>query len=198
MRFLYLMLVSPYRALVWLFVEILVLGLRFTSYPWMSHFISQLPFHPGMKIRSQFYRRTLRACGEKTTFQFGTIVSYREISIGRNVRIGPYNMIGFVDIGDDVMTAAFCSLLSGGKQHHFDRLDVPMVEQGGERGKITVGSDVWIGNGATILSDVGKGCIVGAASVVTKPVQDYDIVVGNPARVVRSRLEATSAPEEAH
>lgn len=187
------MLVAPYRALVWIIVEILVVCLRFTSYPWMSHFISQIPFHLGMKIRGQFYRRTLRACGDRTTFQFGTIVSYRDISIGSNVRIGPYNMIGYVDIGNDVMTAAFCSLLSGGKQHHFERLDIPMVEQGGERSKIQIGHDVWIGNGATILSDVGDGCIVGAASVVTKPVSDYDIVVGNPARVVRSRLDAATA-----
>jgi acetyltransferase-like isoleucine patch superfamily enzyme len=45
-----------------------------------------------------------------------------------------------------------------------------------------------IGSGATILSKVtvGAGAIVGAGSVVTKDVPDYTIVVGNPAKVLRS------------
>jgi serine acetyltransferase len=33
------------------------------------------------------------------------------------------------------------------------------------------------------MADVGKHCVVGAGSVVTKPVPDYAIVVGNPARI---------------
>jgi len=45
-----------------------------------------------------------------------------------------------------------------------------------------------IGSGATILSKVtvGERAIVGAGSVVTKDVPDYTIVVGNPAKVLRS------------
>lgn len=45
----------------------------------------------------------------------------------------------------------------------------------------------WIGAGSTILPGVtvGKWAIVGAASVVTKDVPDYAVVVGNPARVIR-------------
>ena len=180
----------PYRLVIAAIVEVLVFFARFTSYPWMSHLISQFPFHPGMKIRNIFYRRTLLACGEKTTFQFGTIVSYRDIRVGSNVRIGPYNMIGSANIGDNVMTAAYCSLLSGKGQHNSERLDIPMTEQGGTRSHITIGSDVWLGNGAIVMADVGAGCIVGAGSVVTRPVSDFDVVAGNPARVIRSRLKA--------
>ena len=45
----------------------------------------------------------------------------------------------------------------------------------------------WIGAGATILPGtcVGAHAIVGAASVVTKDVPDYAVVVGNPAKVVK-------------
>jgi acetyltransferase-like isoleucine patch superfamily enzyme len=38
-----------------------------------------------------------------------------------------------------------------------------------------------------ILADIGKHCVIGAGSVVTKPIPDYAIAVGVPARVIRSR-----------
>ena len=51
---------------------------------------------------------------------------------------------------------------------------------------ITIGEDVWVGTRATILSggNLGRGCIVGACSVVTRPVPPYALVVGSPARIV--------------
>lgn len=58
------------------------------------------------------------------------------------------------------------------------------------KGDVTIGNDVWIGEYSTILSGVtvGNGAVIGACSVVTKPVPPYAIVVGNPARVVRKRF----------
>jgi acetyltransferase-like isoleucine patch superfamily enzyme len=51
---------------------------------------------------------------------------------------------------------------------------------------IHIGEDVWVGTNATILSngDLGRGCIVGACSLVTKPVPPYALVVGSPAKIV--------------
>jgi acetyltransferase-like isoleucine patch superfamily enzyme len=53
-----------------------------------------------------------------------------------------------------------------------------------------IGSDVWIGAGATILGPVtvGDGAIVGAGAVVTRDVEPYTVVAGNPARAVRRRF----------
>ena len=58
------------------------------------------------------------------------------------------------------------------------------------KGKIIIGSDVWIGEGVTLLSGVkiGDGAIVGARTVVAKDIAPYAIVVGNPARIVRYRF----------
>lgn len=53
--------------------------------------------------------------------------------------------------------------------------------------RITIGHDVWIADGATILADVGNGAVVGPQAVVFEPVKPYHIVRGNPARVVRTR-----------
>jgi acetyltransferase-like isoleucine patch superfamily enzyme len=58
------------------------------------------------------------------------------------------------------------------------------------RGDVVIGNDVWIGSGATILSGVtiGDGAVIGARAVVARDVPPYAVVVGNPARVVRSRF----------
>jgi acetyltransferase-like isoleucine patch superfamily enzyme len=55
-----------------------------------------------------------------------------------------------------------------------------------------IGSDVWIGAGATILGgvNVGPGAVIGTGSVVTADVPPYGIVAGNPARLVRLRFSS--------
>lgn len=56
--------------------------------------------------------------------------------------------------------------------------------------KLVIDSDAWVGAGAKVLSSVnriGKGAIIGAGSVVTKDVDDYTIVIGNPARIIGYR-----------
>jgi acetyltransferase-like isoleucine patch superfamily enzyme len=58
---------------------------------------------------------------------------------------------------------------------------------------ITIGSDCWFGGSAIILSrpgglTIGDGVVVGAGAVVTRSVEPYVVVAGNPARVIR-RLE---------
>lgn len=58
------------------------------------------------------------------------------------------------------------------------------------KGNIVIKNDVWIGYGATILSGVtiGNGAVIGAKSVVSKSVEPYTIVGGNPQRVLRKRF----------
>lgn len=64
------------------------------------------------------------------------------------------------------------------------------------RERTTIGSDVWIGEGAFVRAGtrIGHGAVVGMGSVVTRDVPPYAIVAGNPARVIRMRFpEATVA-----
>jgi maltose O-acetyltransferase len=53
---------------------------------------------------------------------------------------------------------------------------------------VTIGDDVWIATGATVLAGVtiGRGAIVGAGSVVRGEIAPFTVVAGNPARVVRT------------
>jgi virginiamycin A acetyltransferase len=61
------------------------------------------------------------------------------------------------------------------------------------RGDTVVGNDVWIGQEAVVMPGVhiGDGAIVAARSVVTSDVAAYDVVGGNPARLIRHRYDAT-------
>lgn len=67
--------------------------------------------------------------------------------------------------------------------------------------ELAIGDDVWIGHNATLLPQVGtvgRGAVIAAGAIVTRPVPAYAIVAGNPARVVRMRFdEATIAAIEA-
>ena len=94
------------------------------------------------------------------------------------------NVGGSVTIGSYVMMGPECVLLS--HNHRFDRLDIPMCQQGfSEEQPIHIGNDVWIGTRAIILPGVtvGDHSVVGAGAVVTKDVPPYAIVAGVPARV---------------
>lgn len=69
-----------------------------------------------------------------------------------------------------------------------DRADVTQAWD--NKGDIVVGSDVWIGFEAVILSSVtiGDGAVIGARAVVTKDVPPYTIVGGVPAKPIRKRF----------
>ena len=59
------------------------------------------------------------------------------------------------------------------------------------KGDVVIGSDVWLGHDALILSGVtiGHGAVVGARAVVTHDLEPYSVVAGNPARLIRHRFE---------
>ena len=56
--------------------------------------------------------------------------------------------------------------------------------------KIIIGNDVFIGTGAYIMDgvEVGDGCIIGAKTIVTKSLEPYSIIVGNPGSIIRKRF----------
>ncbi len=115
---------------------------------------------------------------------------------GKDVEIGNYSGIGKrcripsnIVIGNHVMMAEDVLILN--KNHRFDDISKPMCEQGHfENSKLTIGNDVWIGSRVIILPQVkriGNGVIIGAGSVVTRDIEDFIIVAGNPAKLIKSR-----------
>lgn len=62
--------------------------------------------------------------------------------------------------------------------------------EAGSKGNIVVKDDVWIGTNAIICSGItiGQGAIIAAGAVVTKDVEPYSIVGGNPAKIIKYRF----------
>ena len=59
------------------------------------------------------------------------------------------------------------------------------------KGDTVIGNDVWIGNAVTIMQGIhiGHGAIIGTNALVTKNVEPYSIVGGNPAKPIRKRFD---------
>ena len=160
------------------------------AFPGWSQTVSLIPGLSGIYLRRAFYRLVLNRCERGATIGFGTVFSHPWAEIGHNVYTGAYCSIGDVNLGDEVLLGSHVSIINGGCQHGIDRLDVPIREQPGTFPKIRVGRDTWIGEGSTVLADIGNHCVIGAGSVVTKPLPDYAIAVGTPARLIRYRTGA--------
>jgi virginiamycin A acetyltransferase len=157
------------------------------AFPGLSQAIALFPGLLGVYLRRALYRLVLARCESGCCLCFGTILSDPAAEIGRDVYVGPYGCLGDVTLEDDVLLGSHVSIINGGGQHGIDRLDVPIREQPGRYPRVTIGRDSWIGDRSVILSDVGHHCVIGAGSVVIRPIPDYAIAVGNPARVIRFR-----------
>lgn len=60
-----------------------------------------------------------------------------------------------------------------------------------EENPLVIGNDVWVGDGVTILPSckyIGNGAILGAGSVITKNIEPFTVVAGNPAKMIKRRF----------
>lgn len=95
----------------------------------------------------------------------------------------------FLNIGENVLIAGHCYLVAGGN-HGLERTDIPILDQPLiEKGGIDIKEHCWLGANVTVLDGVtiGRDSVAAAGSVVTKPVAEYHIVGGVPAKVIKDR-----------
>ena len=154
-----------------------------------SESIAGVPGLRGVYLRQAFYRSTLAACGRDVSFGWMSVFSMNEARVGERVYIGRFCSLGFADLGDEVMLADGVQILSGGHEHTRGDAARPMQAQDQQYQRVTIGRASWIGAGAVNMADVGEHCIIGAGAVVNKPVPDYSLAVGVPARVVKPLKE---------
>ncbi len=114
-----------------------------------------------------------------------------DIAIGNRVNISAHCTMmssNAMSIGAGTVIGAYTYLLSGGEYDY--RSDTPYAEQTGmnTRGPLSIGQNCWLGARVTVLdaASIGDGCVIGAGSVVTRPVPAHSLAVGTPAKVVKT------------
>ena len=99
-----------------------------------------------------------------------------------------------VTIEDDVSITPYCAIVDTYHPHdHPDQLPKIGDRLPRERTFVRIGAGTFIGIRSVILPNVsiGKGCVIGAGSVVTCDIDDYSVAVGVPARVI-SKFDITT------
>ena len=127
---------------------------------------------PVLKVRIWAMRKLGHVCGDSVYFPSDIKLSQvfvrnrGRLSLGDRVSIGPGVII----------------ILNSGANASKVRYKIPEKEP-----NVIIGSDAWIGAGAIIMPGVtvGEGSVVGAGAVVTKNVEPFTVVVGNPARPLK-------------
>ena len=96
---------------------------------------------------------------------------------------------------DWITTFPFIQLETDFVKSHFKHYNEKNIIS--SKGNVIIGNDVWIGINTTIMSGVsiGDGAIIGANSVVTKDVEDYEVVAGNPAKHIKYRFKESEITE---
>jgi chloramphenicol O-acetyltransferase type B len=162
------------------------------------------------KIFQRLRRLFLRASGEQPRQNFlSQQEKFRRTYPRYTLGVGTYGLpkVHDDDEGTTLRIGAYCSISSEvqiflGKNHRVDWVSSypfpaffveakHIPEFGVSRGDVTIGSDVWLCANCMILSGVtvGHGAVIGAGAVVTRDVQPYSVVAGNPAKHVRWRFD---------
>ncbi|WP_027189368.1 acyltransferase [Paucidesulfovibrio longus] len=163
--------------------------LFFVVQAWLKY----LSFSWAARLRGRLYSRFCKAAGRNLTIHDGVTIKHPGgITFGDNVTLNTGCFLGGgggLTIGSDVMIGAGSKIVTSAHTH--DKTDIPMREQGLEWKPVHVEDDVWFGFDVVVLPGVriGRGSILGAASVVTRDVPPYSVVAGNPGRVLRQRTE---------
>jgi acetyltransferase-like isoleucine patch superfamily enzyme len=152
-----------------------------------AELLSLVPGKPGIMLRRSFYRMALDRCATDASIGFGSLLSHPDAEIHTGVYVGSRCTLGKVILERDVTIGSNVDILSGRRQHAFDHSDRPIQNQGGQFARITIGRNSWVGNSAVLMADVGPDCVIGAGSVVVKPVSAGTVSVGNPSTVIKTR-----------
>lgn len=149
------------------------------------------------RLKSLYLIPTLGACSKTT--QIGVpflITNPKNVYLAEFTRINPDAKIitytGKFIVRKYSEIAYGCTVVTG---NHTPTVGIPQYILGhshiNDREKdVIVEEDVWIGANVTLLSGchIGRGCVVGACSLVNKEIPPYAVVVGTPARIIASKF----------
>jgi acetyltransferase-like isoleucine patch superfamily enzyme len=118
-----------------------------------------------------------------------------ELIIGDGTNIGNFNHIyatRSIIIGENVLTAD--KVYISDNLHGYEDINIPIIHQPIKQiGNVVIGNGTWIGENVCVIGvKIGKNCVIGANSVVTKDIPDYCVVVGSPSYIIKRFCQETN------
>ena len=154
-------------------------------------------------LKLKIFHRLFRLRNRHNLVCVVNMCDMNRVQVGRK----SYGAISVIDFSPDdtkLIIGNYCSIAGGttfllGGEHNLDTISTYPFKvwlfgeerEAGSKGNIVIKDDVWIGQNAIICSGVtvGQGAVVAAGAVVTKDVEPYAIVGGNPAKFIKYRLD---------
>jgi len=178
---------------------------------WIKFFLRNIPGKIGIIIRRLIYVKNFNNVSIPTAFYFDSL---KKVSFGKNISMGGYchfysnggkiilkdnvklniNVVLNSSIGGEIIIGQNSligpNVIIRTANHNFDRIDLPINQQGHNFGNVVIDKNVWIGANTIILGNVkiGEGAIIGAGSLVNKDIHSFTIVGGVPAKIIKKRI----------
>ena len=158
---------------------------------------------PFSYIKFHFFRKRYRKLNSHNFTQIMNYCDLSKVVVGKKT-YGEIHVTDFSPSDTKLYIGSYCSIapnvrfLLGGEHQLYSISTYPFKvltfgesREAGSKGDIVVKDDVWIGDGAIICSgvNIGQGAVIAAGAVVTKDVEPYAIVGGNPAKFIKYRLD---------
>lgn len=154
-----------------------------------GHTVALIPGLPGNYVRAAYYMMTLDYYHPTAVISFGSFFAHRTVRIGSRAGIGAYCVIGMTIIGKETRIASRVSIISGLHTHGASGDIGTDTSKKGAMTPIAIGESCWIGEGAVVAADVGNNAIVGVGAVVMNTVPDNNLAMGNPARLLPTKVK---------
>lgn len=157
------------------------------------------------KVKIGFFSYADKKCKFENNVCIDRFCMLHNVSMGRYSYIGNNSAVAFCDIGR--YTSISSNVKIGLGRHPLNMVSTSTIFYSNnnnlgvawvknkvdfqENKRVHIGNDVWIGANAILLGgiNIGDGAVVGAGSVVTKDVEPYTIVAGNPAKAIKKRFD---------
>ena len=156
----------------------------------IQQFDRSLPFNETLLDRWE--RAKNLGFGENTSIYDSSLV-LGKVKVGKNCWVGPFTILdgsGGLTVGD------YCTVSAG--VHIYSHDNVKQTLTSGnlpiERSPVSIGNNVYIAPNVVISKGVSIGsfCVIGTGAFVNKDIKDFQIVVGQPAKVIGEVLISDS------
>ena len=157
---------------------------------------------PFSYIKFHMFKKKYRKLNSHNFTQIMNYCDLSKVVVGKKT-YGEIHVTDFSPADTKLYIGSYCSIapnvrfLLGGEHQLYSISTYPFKvltfgesREAGSKGDIVIKDDVWLCEGAIISSGVtiGQGAIVAAGAVVTKDVEPYSIVGGNPAKIIKYRF----------